>query len=536
MNDTFRPRPVYLADSFMLPVGKYDGRHRPNRSFLELAASVEELLAGLPLPRSEIDCLVVGSQNPFAFSGIDNVAAKIAGVLGLSGAKSLLIDTASSSGASAFEAAYMEIAAGRHDTVLAVGIQKMSDVATSEATRIVAGVIDREEAEYGLTMPACGALVAQALIAEFGLDRRGWTEYSARLTERAQHFAAGNPDAHLAFEIPVAKYLADVASGKNYLYYDPLRYYDFCPMSDGVAACLLTARPQEVLVAGVGAATDIPTIADRRTFTTFPATVIARRQALAMAGLQALQDLEGTVHVNMHDPFNGFGPINLVDLGVAPRERLLDALLDESLTGPDGAFPTNLTGGLKGRGHPLGATGMIQVVENHRLIRSGRFAAGLSHSIGGPINNNVVILLEATAHRQARGGQPYRASRGDGLSRLKPAGITLDSLFQDKSRATVRLVAATTRHDYQSGEPQAILMLFAAPVAESEYRFLIAVDPEAGEALAGLAPGDRLVLERREGRITVNDVPIRRLYRKTREGVMELADAARRIWRQGRGG
>ena len=149
-----------------------------------------------------------------------------------------------------------------------------------------------------------------------------------------------------------------------------------------------------MLVSGVGSATDIPTIADRLYFHSFPATVRAAAEAYGMAGIKDIRSFAGALHVNMHDPFNGFGPINMVDLGLVPKSQLITALLDESITGERGMFPTNLTGGLKGRGHPLGATGMIQVVENHQMLLSRRFKAGLSHSIGGPINNNVVILLE----------------------------------------------------------------------------------------------------------------------------------------------
>lgn len=532
MTTRFRPRPVYLSDSFMLPVGRYNGKHRAKMNFMELAASVNQLLDRSSLRRERIECVVVGSQNPFAFAGIDNVAAKVAGVLGISGAKSLLVDTASSSGATAFESAYLEIAAGRHDAVLAIGIQTMSAVTTGEATRIVAGVIDRDEAEFGLTMPACGALVAQALMAEFRLGTREWTDFSARLTERAQRFAARNPEAHLDHEIPRERYLADIDNGSNYLYYEPLRYYDFCPMSDGVAACLLTAAPQEVMVAGLGSGTDIPTIADRRTFTTFPATVIAVRQTLGMAGLDRLDRLAGRLHINMHDPFNGFGPINLVDLGVVPRQRLLEGMFDEQLTGKTGAFPTNLTGGLKGRGHPLGATGMIQIVENHRLIREGRFQSGLSHSIGGPINNNVVVLLEQTAHYQERDNAPYRPADLPSLSPMKPAGIRLEGLFGKKGRTVVRKVAATTHFDFRTGEPTSTLLLFRAEIDGREWRFLTAVDPVARQSLGALRPGERMELRREGEQLMVNDLPVRRLYRKTLGGIVDLADSAIRRFRK----
>lgn len=523
---TFQPRPVYVADSFMLPVGKYDGRQHPEMGFFELVDTLHPLLQAVPVAGEDIGCVVVGSQNPFAFSGIDNVAAKVCGRLGISGAKSVLVDTASSSGASAFEAAYLEVASGQHDHVLAIGIQKMSDATTVAATRIVAGVIDREEAEYGLTMPACGALVAQGLMQEFRLSREDWTQFSARLTERAHRYAAQNPDAHLRYEIPVKKYFADMESGKNYLYYDPLHYYDFCPMSDGVAACLLSAAPGGVRVSGVGSGTDIPTIADRLTLTGFPATRIALAQALAKAGLRSLAELSGKIHINMHDPFNGFGPINLVDLGVVPRERLLEGLLDDSLTGPEGAYPTNLTGGLKGRGHPLGATGMVQIVENHRFLTSGRYQAALSHSIGGPINNNVVVLLETEDTYRKRKPRPYRSDVTIRLGQIKPAQMTLDTLLGSDRKCQARIVAKTTRHNYRSAETERVLLLLTIRHSGADYRFLVGVDPQAAGELESLKCGEKIQLQKVAGELHVNDVPIRRLYKKTIEGMVDLADSA----------
>ena len=103
MNTPFRPRPVYVAASWMAPVGRYNGKDKENLSFLEMAERCETVFNGSPVRRRDIEAVVVGSQNPSAFSGVDNTAAKIAGILGISGARSVLIDTASSSGASAFE-------------------------------------------------------------------------------------------------------------------------------------------------------------------------------------------------------------------------------------------------------------------------------------------------------------------------------------------------------------------------------------------------------------------------------------------------
>ncbi len=526
MNRSVCSRPVYVAASWMGPVGRYNGKDKENLSFLEMAERCGEVFSGSPVRRRDIEAVVVGSQNPAAFSGVDNTAAKIAGILGISGAKSVLIDTASSSGASAFENAYLEVASGRYDSVLAIGIQKMSDASTAESTRIIAGVIDRDEAEFGLTMPACGALVARALQERLGLSDEEWSAFSAMLTARSQRFAARNPDAHNRFPLEVDEYYRQVASGANYRYWSPLRYHDYCPMSDGMAAVILTSRPQDVMVSGVGSATDIPTIADRRYFHSFPATVIAASYAYGMAGIKDIRSLAGRIHVNMHDPFNGFGPINMVDLGVVRPSHILDALFDDSLTGENGMFPTNLTGGLKGRGHPLGATGMIQIVENHRLITERGFDAGLAHSIGGPINNNVVTLLERTSSYRSRGHEPFKPWGLPLLGSLKPKGIAFDTVLAEGVPVEGRFVTSATRFNYKSGQPEAVILIVSCPSSAGNFRFLFGVDGSYHSQISGCVPGDPVRLERRDGDLLVNRIPVRKFYTRTINGLVELAGSS----------
>src|SRR5260370_39272664 len=132
--------------------------------------------------------------------------------------------------------------------------------------------------------------------------------------------------------------MTDRDNGRNWLYYDPLRFYDCCPMSDAVAACILTAEPQAVQVVGLGSATDLPTVADRGQFASFPATVMAARYAYGMAGLTDIRAMAYKLYVNMHDPFCSFGPTNLVDLRLLHRQDALDALHDDEITGPQGRF------------------------------------------------------------------------------------------------------------------------------------------------------------------------------------------------------
>lgn len=526
MKNTFRPRPVYVAASWMAPVGRYNGKEKQKLSFLELSELSGEIFKESPVRRRDIEAVVVGSQNPAVFSGVDNTAAKISGILGISGARSVLVDTASSSGASAFESAYLEIASGRYDSVLALGVQKMSDASTVESTRIIAGVIDRDEAEFGLTMPACGALVARALKERLKLSDEEWTAYSALLTQRSQRFAAKNPNAHLNLQIELADYYAQIADGRNYNYWYPLRYHDFCPMSDGVAAVILTSAPQDVRVSGVGSATDIPTIADRNYFHSFPATVIAAGCAYGMAGIKDIRSFAGKLHVNMHDPFNGFGPINMVDLGIVSRNRLMDALFDDSLTGENGSFPTNITGGLKGRGHPLGATGMIQIVENHQLIKERGFEAGLSHSIGGPINNNVVTLLERNEHYEARSHEPFKPWGMPSLGKLKPKGVNLEALLGVGSVVTGEFVSATVRCHHKTGDPEVAIIIVDCRYDGANYKFLFGIHGEYYSQISSCVTGDPVAIESINGSIMVNNLPVTRFYTRTMNGLVELAGSS----------
>jgi hypothetical protein len=251
-----------------------------------------------------------------------------------------------------------------------------------------------------------------------------------------------------------------------------------------------------------------------------------------MAGIRNIRSFAGKLHVNMHDPFNGFGPINMVDLGILPRHRLMDGLLDDRLTGPEGQFPTNLTGGLKGRGHPLGATGMIQVVENHRLVLEKGLMAGLSHSIGGPINNNVVILLERSVHYEARPHDPFKPWGLPLLGRLKPKDVTADALLAGDETVEGDFVTATARFDHRSGQPENVVIVVSSRMEGARYNFLFGIGGENYREIAGLAPGDHVRLERSGSDILVNRMPVRKFYQRTIDGLVDMAGAG---WRKLKG-
>ena len=166
---------------------------------------------------------------------------------------------------------------------------------------------------------------------------------------------------------------------------------------------------------------------------------------------------------------------------------------------------------------------MVQIVENHRLIREHGFAAGLSHSIGGPINNNVVVLLEKSGHFQARRHEPYKPWGLPSLGHLKPKGVTIDALLASGKTVAGAFVTSTARFNYRSGAPEVIVLVISCRFEGARYRFLFGIDGEHYEQLAAFNSGDPLSVERIDGAIMVNRMPVRKFYTRTINGLVELA-------------
>ena len=233
---------------------------------------------------------------------------------------------------------------------------------------------------------AIGHYVTRALMARRGVGVRE----IAQVAVKNHANAARNPYAH--FQKPVT--LDEVMESR--MVADPLRLLHCCPISDGAAAVVLTAERSAVRVAGIGQGADALAVRHRADVTHFRATRDAARAAFAMAGF-------GPARVDfaeIHDAFAPFELISLEDLGLVPPGKAGRATLDGE-TALDGRLPVNPSGGLKGRGHPLAATGLAQVVEcvwqltgrgGERQV-SGKVA--LAHSIGGLATNNWVTIVEA---------------------------------------------------------------------------------------------------------------------------------------------
>jgi acetyl-CoA C-acetyltransferase len=371
-------QPVFVAGAGMTRIGR---RGEPLPALMAEAAQAALAEAGLERP----DAIVVATMNPEEFLGDGNFASHAAAHMGFADVPALRIETATSSGAAAFYMGFAEVAAGLRRTVLVVGGEKMTHLATPRVSEIIGRSIDPYERTYGATMPALAGLVSRALMSRHGVSAREMAQVAIK------NHANGARNALAHFQQAVT--LEQVMESR--MVADPLRLMHCCPISDGAAAVVLGAEPTPVRVAGVGHGADTLAVRHRRELTSFTATRAAAREAYAMAGFGP----ERIDLAEVHDAFTPFELISLEDLGLVPLGKAGRATLDGD-TALEGRLPVNPSGGLKARGHPLAATGLAQIVEcvwqltgraHARQISDAHHA--LAHSIGGLATNNWVTIL-----------------------------------------------------------------------------------------------------------------------------------------------
>ena len=331
------------------------------------------------------DAIVVASMNPEEFVGEGNFASQIATYIGFARTPALRAETATSSGAAALFSAYTAIAASVYRSVLVVAGEKMTHLSTPKVSELIGRSIDPYERSYGATMPALAALVTRSFMAKHGVSLK---EISLVAVKNHRN-GARNPFAHFQEEVSLEHVL------ESRMVADPLRLYHCCPISDGAAACLLTAGRGPVRIMGIGHGADYVAVRYRDGLTSFRATQAAAEAAYRMAGIGPHQ-----VEVaEIHDAFAPFELITLEDLGIYTPGKAAHALVHGE-TALDGSLPVNPSGGLKARGHPLGASGVAQVVELYWQLtgraegRQVDARVGLAHSIGGLATSNWVTLLE----------------------------------------------------------------------------------------------------------------------------------------------
>ncbi len=343
----------------------------------------------------KIDAMYVGNFSGGLFVGQEHLSSLLADYLGYAPIPATRVEAACATGALALKQAFLDVASGFSDIVLAGGVEKMTDIDTGEATYGLAAAADREyEAFQGVTFPGLYALIARRHMYEYGTTR----EQLAKVAVKNHRNGAKNPYAQFPFEVTIEQVL------NSTLIADPLRLLDCSPISDGAASVVLcpAERAKEftnkpVRIIGVGHATDTIALADRENITTLKATVDAGKQAYKMAGIKP-EDIDVA---EVHDCFTIAEICAMEDLGFVKKGDGGKAV-EDGLTDIDGKIPINPSGGLKSKGHPVGATGIAQVFEivtqlrgeaGERQIKNAKI--GLTHNLGGSGGSVIVHILEA---------------------------------------------------------------------------------------------------------------------------------------------
>ncbi|MEK7591496.1 MAG: beta-ketoacyl synthase N-terminal-like domain-containing protein [Patescibacteria group bacterium] len=297
----------------------------------------------------------------------------------------LRVESACGSGALALHTACAFLESKRAETILVIGVEKMTDASNDAISQALMGAADSElDAPSGLTFPGIFGLITNRYMHEYGLTRDELSLVSA------VHHRHGK-------ENPFAQFRQEIspdAVSESPLVADPLRLLDCSPVSDGAAACILsTIRRSPFRIAASAVAADSVSITERASLTSFPATQEAMRHALEEANIE-----RSDVHaIETHDCFSIAALINMEDLGFAePGEgiKIYKSLWGRNVPAPQYPFFINKSGGLKACGHPVAATGMKQLIDLRKQLASSRETFGLAHNFGGACGSCGIHILE----------------------------------------------------------------------------------------------------------------------------------------------
>jgi len=368
--------------------------------FVEAALEAEESVdSGFEL--GDVEALFLGNFSGDSFEHQAHMAALMVDWLGLCPRAATRVEDACASSGVALNMGALAIASGAYDVVMIGGVEKMRTLTTEEVTDTLAMAADSiYEASVGLTFPGLYAAMATAHFAEYGST---WEQLAA-VSIKNHRNGALNPKAHFQSEImDTARRLGErhglafsdemefLRSHLNPVVAHPLRLFDCAPISDGAAAVILAGAEvadrftdTPVHIRGLGQASDSLALHDRPDLTTLRATRLAAEQAYGMAGVSA-DDVDVA---DVHDCFTIAEVIAIEDLGFFPRGEGGKAA-EEGRIGLDGDRPVNPDGGLKAKGHPVGATGAAMAYEMFKQLRgeAGRHQVddaevGLIHNVG----------------------------------------------------------------------------------------------------------------------------------------------------------
>ena len=384
-------RPVAVAGIGKTPFGAF-----PDRDLRALSVeAIQHALADARVSPDQIEAFYLGNFAGPSFIQQSHLAPYVAGAAGIMGVPATRFEAACASSGSALFHAVSAVGAGLYDIVLVAGVEKMTSQPTPVVTEILASAGDLGgEGRAGATFPALFAMIAQRHMHQYGTRR----EHLAAVAVKNHANGAKNPHAHMRKVITMEQALA----GK--MIADPLTVYDCSLISDGASAVVVASLDQArklvekpVRVLGIAQTSDRVALDEKDDITTFAAVRAAAERAYKMAGVKPA-DIQ---FAEVHDCFTIAEIVAIEDLGFVPKGEGGPYSLAGG-TCVNGERPVNASGGLKSKGHPVGATGTGQICDVVQQIRGDagerqvkRHSLGLAQNLGGSGASCVVTILGA---------------------------------------------------------------------------------------------------------------------------------------------
>lgn len=383
-----------MSEVFAVGIGQTEVGEHWDRSLRQLgAAAVRAALADAGV--DAVDALYVGNMLAGDLSGQHHLGPLLAEHAGLAGVEAMAIEAACASGAAAFRAGVTAVASGLVESVLVVGVEKMTDRPGKEVTQGLATAADADfESQIGLSFVAINALLMRRYLHEHRLERSAFAPFVVNAHANAVH----NPNAMFRFPVSAADF------ARQAMVADPITMLDSSPVCDGAAAVVLCSGDRArglgrhaARVRACTVATDTLALHDRRDPLELAAAARSARRAYELAGIQP-GDLD---LFEAHDAFSIMTALSLEAAGFAARGRAVDLAASGAIQ-IGGQLPLSTRGGLKARGHPVGATGVYQLVELLQQLRGEAGATqvrdatlGMAQNIGGSGSTVVTTILEA---------------------------------------------------------------------------------------------------------------------------------------------
>ena len=341
--------------------------------------------------RERVEGLFISNMMSGILDEQNNLAALVADFAGFRGVEAVKVDAACGSGGAGFRAALMAVASGELDSAMAIGVEKMTDRHPHEITSALATAADADyEADMGVSFVGLNALIMRRYMHEYGWKHSDFAPFAINAHANALH----NPFARLHQAITVEDF------EKSAMIATPINLLDASPIGDGAAAVILVPadsleKGKRILVAGSAAATDSIAVHDRRDPLFLSAAQKTAREAFQQAGVTT-KDIDV---FELHDAFTIMSALSLEACGFAERGQGIRLGLEGEIT-PGGGIPIATRGGLKARGHPVGATGVYQLVEVIQQLRGecgltqvADARIGMTQNIGGSGSSIITHIL-----------------------------------------------------------------------------------------------------------------------------------------------